>query len=223
MSRIGMQINQLRTKKGMTQKQLANKVGVSEKYINEVESGRKIINDMLIKKISKALDVKLSESLIYDDKPCEIKNESNKAIKANNSSNTTQEVWNDAFSSVLKEVPIYKYSLDKPIKTRLLPVVSNKIEGYSKDKVFFVEIEDDEMIGFRIAKGDIAFCYRTHEIGKNGTYLIEYNGKRHIRQIKRLDSNKILLISNKNNLVTDTISIKEILVLAKLIKLEINL
>lgn len=223
MSRIGMQIKQIRAKKGITQKQLAKKLGVSDKYIDEVEIGKKVINDALIKKISKILEVDINDSMMYESEDTKkeqiVKTESTKVKQDKD----TQVIWNDAFASVLKQVPFYKYTLDKPISTRQMPIISNKIEGYNKDKVFFVEIEDDDMLGFRIAQGDVVFCYMTHELENNGIHLVEYNERRCIRQIKRLDSVNALLISNKNSLKTDTVSIKDIKILAKLIKLEIKL
>lgn len=44
-----------------------------------------------------------------------------------------------------------------------------------------------------------------------------------IRQIKKLDGNKILLISNKGSISTETVNSKEIKLLAKLDLLEIKL
>lgn len=41
MSRIGQDINKVRLKKGMTPKQLAKALGVSERYILDIESGKK--------------------------------------------------------------------------------------------------------------------------------------------------------------------------------------
>ena len=43
MSRVGEKIKEARLKSGMTQKVLAKKLGVAEKFINEVETGRRII------------------------------------------------------------------------------------------------------------------------------------------------------------------------------------
>ena len=51
MSRIGEKIKNLRNKKGLTQKQLSKKLGVSESFINDIELGRKIINESLMTKL----------------------------------------------------------------------------------------------------------------------------------------------------------------------------
>ena len=43
MSRVGQRIKEARLKSGMSQKVLAKKLGVAEKYINDVELGRKVV------------------------------------------------------------------------------------------------------------------------------------------------------------------------------------
>jgi hypothetical protein len=134
-----------------------------------------------------------------------------------------QEVWNDAFSSVLKNVAIYKYDLASATGIRQMPIISNKIEGHALDKVLFLEIENDDLLGFRICTGDIAFAHLTHEIENNAITLVDYNGERVLRQIKKLDGNKILLISNKGSMKTDTVLHNEIKVIARLDRVEFKI
>ncbi|OOB75479.1 DNA-binding protein [Clostridium haemolyticum] len=221
MSRIGSKIREARLKSNITEKQLAKKIGVSEKFIKEVESGKKVINESVMGKISKVLgkdlnDVTMSfEAQFYEEEKSQ--NTNKKTVE------TINDVWNDALGSVLKPVPVYGYDMARIIEMRKLPIVGNKVEGHAKDKVLFLKVEDDDMIGSRIAKGDIAFGYITHEIENNALCLIEYNGERHIRQIKKLDSNKLLLISNGNSLRTETITVRDIKVLVRLEKIEIKL
>ncbi|MFU0825653.1 S24 family peptidase [Clostridium sp.] len=225
MSRVGSKIREARLNLKMTEKQLAKKLGVSEGFIKEVESGRKVVNESVMDKISKVLgkdfnDITMSfeaetfEEVIDEKKG---KRENKKTVEEVN------DVWNDAFSSVLKAVPIYGYDMNKALALRQMPVINNKIEGHSKDKVLFLQIEDDDMIGYRISKGDIAFGHITHEIENNAICLIERGDKRYIRQIKKLDSSKLLLISNSSTLRTETVGIKDIKVLVRLDRVEIAL
>lgn len=234
MSRIGEKIKNTRIDLGMSQKQLAKKLGVAESFINEVELGRKIINEALINKISKVLgkninDISMSieEETAQEEKTVErreITLNNNKTNKAKSKElGEVNELWNEAFSSVLKTVPIYKYDLKQSVGTKLLPIISNKVEGFSQDKVFYLQIEDDDMIGFRIDKGDIGFAHLTNQIDNNGIYLIEYNSERAIRQIKKLDSNKLLLISNRGSVRTETVNIKDIHIIGKIERIEIKL
>ena len=68
MSRVGERIKSVREKSGLTQKALAKKLGVAEKFINEVETGRKILNEALIEKVSKVLNTDLNDiSMVVTD------------------------------------------------------------------------------------------------------------------------------------------------------------
>lgn len=239
MSRVGQDINKLRLQKGMSPKQLAKKLGVSEGYILDIESGRKIINDEMIGRVSKALDFELgpiglfasenslgannkqddsripsSESVIRTGVKSETKSVSQQPV---------QEVWDDAFGNILKTVPVYTYKMDKIIDKKLLPIEKNKVLGFQKEKVFYLIIEDTDMAGFRIFKGDKAFSVLTNEIESDGFFLVEYNEMRAVRQVKSLQADKLLLICNKGTLITETINKKDIKVLARLVKLEIEL
>lgn len=224
MSRVGSKINSLRIAKGLTQKQLAKMIGVSENFIIEVESGKKVLSDDLMKRVSKALGEEVSElSMVIPEKTPEKEEKATARSMVKPPQQDIQKVWNDAFESVLKAVPVYDYSLDKSLNVRQLPIVSNKIEGYAKDKVVYIEIQDNDMIGFRILRGDLAFAYLTGEIENNSVCLVEYNGERAVRQLKKLDGDRIMLLSNNGKLVTETISARNLKVLARLVKLEIKL
>ncbi|MHB8063250.1 MAG: helix-turn-helix domain-containing protein [Ruminiclostridium sp.] len=243
MSRIGQEINKLRLQKGMSSKQLAKKLGVSEGFVLEIESGKKIINDDMIGRVSKALDFELGPIGLFasDDKLGQVQTQtddssSRTSLRTGASDNTAstaatkasvqqpvQEVWDDAFGNILKTVPIYDYRMDKIIDKKLLPIEKNKVEGFQKEKVFYLNIEAGDMVGFRIFKGDRALCVLTNEITSDGIFFVEYSGTRAVRQVKRLQADKLLLICNKGSLITETISTKDIKVLARLIKLEIIL
>ena len=55
MSRLGDLIRLERTRQKLTYKQVARKCGVSEKYLEEVESGRRIIQDDQARRILKTM------------------------------------------------------------------------------------------------------------------------------------------------------------------------
>lgn len=218
MSRVGNRIKEVRESKAISQKQLGKKIGVSENFINEVEMGKKIINEKFLEKISKILGEEIEDTSVSFQADEYVEERKPKLERP--SVGKVNEVWNDAFSSVLKDVSIYKYDLAKAIGVKQMPIISNKVEGYAQDKVLFLEIENDDMLGFRICSGDIAFAHLTHEIENNAISLVDYNGERVLRQIKKLDSNKILLISNRVSLRTDTVKHNDIKIIAKLDRVE---
>jgi transcriptional regulator with XRE-family HTH domain len=221
MSRVGDRIKAVREAKAISQKQLGKKIGVSESFINEIEMGRKVINEKFLEKISKILGEEIEDTSISFHAEEQVEERKPKLERP--SQEKVNEVWNDAFSSVLKNVSIYKYDLAKAIGTKQMPIISNKVEGYAQDKVLFLEIENDDMLGFRICSGDIAFAHLTHEIENNAISLVDYNGERVLRQIKKIDSNKILLLSNRGSLKTETVQHKDIKVIAKLDRVEFKL
>lgn len=227
MSRVGEKIKEARLKSGLSQKQLAKKLGVAEKFINEVEIGRRVAPESLIEKAAKILNtdfndisMNAADEVLQEEK----KNLRGTAAKRNiNKNNELDQVWTNAFSSVLKNVPIYDYSLSSNKGFKEMPIHSNKIEGFAQDKVIYLEIENDEMSGFRMLKGDLAFAYLTKEIVNNGIFLVDYKGKRAIRQIKALGNSKLLIVSNGGSLLTETVEQKEIDIIARLMRLEIKL
>lgn len=223
MSRVGERIKEAREKSGMTQKALAKKLGVAEKFVNEVETGRKIINESLISKVSKVLNTDLNDiNMVVTDEELQKELKAEKQLRQTKLADVN-EVWNQAFGSVLKNVPIYDYSLAQVKGYKQLATASNKIDGHTANKVFYLKIENNDMTGYRIQENDLALCYSIKEIENNSICLVEFNGKRVIRQIKKLDNVKALLISNNGSMRTETANIKEVKAIAKLYRIEFDL
>jgi len=57
---IGQLIKRTRKKKGFTQKELGEKMGVSESAINRLESGERSLNIQTLNRVAEALMVRLS-------------------------------------------------------------------------------------------------------------------------------------------------------------------
>ncbi|MDK0741946.1 XRE family transcriptional regulator [Clostridium perfringens] len=223
MSRVGERIKEAREKSGMTQKALAKKLGVAEKFVNEVETGRKIINESLISKVSKVLNTDLNDiNMVVTDEELQKELKAEKQVRQTKPAEVN-EVWNQAFGSVLKNVPIYDYSLAQVKGYKQLATASNKIDGHTANKVFYLKIENNDMTGYRIQENDLALCYSIKEIENNSICLVEFNRKRVIRQIKKLDNVKALLISNNGSMRTETANIKEVKSIAKLYRIEFDL
>ncbi|AMN37047.1 S24 family peptidase [Clostridium perfringens] len=223
MSRVGERIKEAREKSGITQKALAKKLGVAEKFVNEVETGRKIINESLISKVSKVLNTDLNDiNMVVTDEELQKELKAEKQVRQTKPAEVN-EVWNQAFGSVLKNVPIYDYSLAQVKGYKQLATASNKIDGHTANKVFYLKIENNDMTGYRIQENDLALCYSIKEIENNSICLVEFNGKRVIRQIKKIDNVKALLISNNGSMRTETANIKEVKAIAKLYRIEFDL
>ncbi|ENZ00442.1 hypothetical protein HMPREF1092_02609 [Clostridium thermobutyricum] len=224
MSRVGERIKEARLKSNMTQKALAKKLGVAEKYINEVELGRKVAQESFIDRAAKILKADLNDiSMVVTDKDLMDERKAASNFKPQKTKIEKNDVWENAFSSVLRNVPIYDYNLKNVLGHKELPIHSNKVEGYPQDKVLYIKIQDDEMSGFRMLEGDLVFAHLVSELNSNGFFLVNHKGENKIREIKRLDNSKVLLMSNRGGLMTETVEVKNLQVIAKLDKIEINL
>ena len=237
MSRIGSKIKAIRTEKGMTQKQLAKKLGVAEGFISEVEEGRRILNDLLIERVSRVLGQNIEDQMLMEVEQKEEKLTGKKDIidikkaaaqkfeesQRSEQLQNIQPVWNQALEGILKAVPVYTYSMTETLDTRPLPVIANKIDGHAKDKVLYIKIQDNDMIGYRLRAGDLVYGHIHHEIENNAICLVQYNNKRVIRQIRKLDNQHILCLSNPGSLNTETVALKDLEVLVRFEKAEIKL
>lgn len=63
--RIGENIKQMRDKKGWTQEELAEKLGIGQTMIGHIERGRKLPSLMLAIDIAKALDCTMNDILCF--------------------------------------------------------------------------------------------------------------------------------------------------------------
>jgi len=227
LSRVGEKIKEARLKSGMTQKVLGKKLGVSDKYINEIEMGKKVVQESFIDKVAKVLNADLNDiNMVVSDEALEQEARTSRVVEKKivpKVISEVSEVWTDAFSSVLKKVNIYDYNISTPTGGKDLPNYSNKVEGYPADKVLYLKIQNNDMAGFRIMKDDLAFGHLVKEISNNGIFLIEYKGERIIRQIKTIGNSKILLVGNQGAVTTETVEINNIVVIAKLERIEIRL
>lgn len=229
MSRIGDKIKKARLEKKMELKSLAKLCGVSESYLSGVESGKKVLNDSMIKKISNVLNVSLEESLYVEE---EIKEEPPKVVREavrrdepvkRVSMEEASPGWQSAFSNIIKDIPVYNIDMNEIKGYKHLPVMEKKVEGYNPEKLIYVLVPDNSLSGFRLKKGDRVMVVLNHEIYNNGLCLLEYNGKKAIRLARRLDGDRIMLLSHRDEVRGETVSIKEVKILGHCVKAEIDL
>lgn len=66
LQKLGNELKILRKAQGLTQEELAEKVGVHATYIGKIEGGKSNPSVRMIFRISRALDVKLSKVFEFD-------------------------------------------------------------------------------------------------------------------------------------------------------------
>lgn len=221
LSRVGIRIKTARELQNISSKQLAKKCGVSQSYIDDIESGKKVISDSIIKRLSGLLNIDFSDSLYTEGDDVEEAQKVNRE-KVEKPKKVVEE-WENAFSSIIRDIPVYNMSMDKALEHRHLPIIDKKVEGYNPDKLVFIKAPDNSLSGFRIRKDDIVMVVLNSEIPGSGFCIMEYDGIRAIRSVKKLDGNKVLILSHHDNVKTETKDIREIKVLGHCIRVEIDL
>lgn len=227
MSRIGNKIKEERTKKGLTPKQLGKKCGVTESFILEVESGKKIINERLIAQISKALGVNLEENISLEPAKEEIserpKIKKTEIAVVKREAVEPLEQWDFALANIIKKIPIYDVQMEKVKGHKSFPIIERKVEGFSPDKLVYIELADQSMTGFHMQQGDRVLVFLNNQWADNGFYLLEADGVRMIRKLKRAEGNKLQLVSYIHEPKSVTKELKEIKILGRCIRIEIDL
>ncbi|KAB3532833.1 XRE family transcriptional regulator [Alkaliphilus serpentinus] len=222
MNRLAAIIKEARLKAKLTEKQLAKKCGLSEAYIIQIESGKKVINEKAAENILNKLGKKLES--VYDQieaketpvKAKEIKEEKKEAYTPIEPTHQ----WADALANIIKKFPIYDIANNKVVGFKDLPVIDKKIEGFHWEKLMFLQVDNDEMEALRIKRNDIITISLTKEIHNGSVYLIEVNKKRILRQLRREQNNRVVLstgVKGENPVITD---LNKVEVIGKCVKVE---
>ncbi|WP_168198202.1 helix-turn-helix domain-containing protein [Crassaminicella thermophila] len=225
MSRIGDKIKEERIKKGLSPKQLARKCGVAESFIIDVETGKKIISEQQLKQLSKILGKNLEEDVTLE--PTKEKEET-KPKKVQPSPQKRPAVvplnqWEEALSNIIKKVPIFDIDMKQIKGYKSFPIINRKVEGFNPDKLVYIEVPDEKLNPLRIHKGDKVLIYLNKEFVHNSLALVEYEGKKKLRKIKRAEGNKVKLITSLDETKTIIKDLKDIKIIGRGIRIEIEL
>lgn len=201
MSRLGDMIKQERLRAGWSQKQLAKKSGVSESFINEVEAGTKIIADTqatrILKVLGKSNEVFADFEAKADGMPVAEPVRTvvrPKVVKEPLSSAPAQpaDAWVGALGNLMHAVPVKDVN-GKIVDSITLPVKSGRIEGVLADKVFYLTIPDDSMMGYRIRRRDRVLVLPATVPVDDSIMVFLSEGKYYLRKIKLQDNGRALM------------------------------
>jgi len=230
MARVGDELKKSREESGMTLKQVAKKLGVSESFVSEVEQGRRVINEDLIKRFSKVFDKKIAtiglgsleetaaQSESFERTKAAIKKEVYVAPKT-----PVNDLWNQAFGENIKNVPIYDYEMKNPVAHKSHVVENRKIDGHPMDKVAMLKVENDDLKGYRIHKGDLVTGVEAKDIQGTQIMLITYKGKNILRKVRNLNNGNVELLNFNESQRSEIVPIKEVKTVLKLYKVEVSL
>ena len=234
MNRLGQKVEKARIQKGWTPKVLAKKAGISESYLVEAEDGKKIMNENLVNRISKILKVNLNDSGdIYaseqetgNKKPAGTAPRGSEdaplpARQAHTLAGSPTPQWEQAFSTVLKDVQVYTQDLSRVLCQKNLVIQDNKVEGIPVNKAFFVRIEQEtDLDRPELRKGDLVLVQKTGAVETAGVYIVRFQNRIRIGEIKPLGGALFLLGSRRGNREAETANARDLTVIGKCIKAE---
>lgn len=169
MSRLGDMIRKERETRKIPAKQVAKKAGISEGFLLDVETGRKIVESATAQRILKAMGAAEDTLEAMDDAVRTPAPQVQAAAAAPKNAQRTpvrtpaaekapvSGQWLDALGGIVRAVPVLD-ELGKQVAIRLEATENGKIAGIVADKVFYHRVEDDSL-------------WRTHSI-KNGDLLL---------------------------------------------------
>jgi len=243
MSRLGDLILLERTRQRMTPKQVAKKCGITEKYLLEVEGGKRIIGDDQARRILKSIGLRehneidftldeiaaavdLETIRIAQPKPAPAapspEPEARRVATTDAPGEAVGGIWLDALAGVLKAVPVYNAAWTQTDR-RLLPIEGGRIEGGAPEKVFFFLAPDDSLRGFRVLAGDLVLMAPAQSPVDDAIMLVEYRQRRALRKVRKLDASTVLLQSFDREYEAEPLSVHDVTFAGRAVRIEIFL
>jgi transcriptional regulator with XRE-family HTH domain len=229
MARVGEELKKSRLDAGFTVKQVAKKLGVTESFVNDVEMGRKVISEDIMNRFSKVLNKNIATmglGSLEEAAHTETVERTKETIKKEvyvAPKTPVNELWNQAFGENIKNVPVFDYGMKNPLAHRSHVVENKKIDGHPMDKVVMLQVENDDLKGYRIQKGDLVTGVEVKDIQGTAVMLISLKGKNILRKVRNLNNGTVELLTFNESQQSLIVPLKEIRTLLKLYKAEIRL
>ena len=239
MSRLGDLLHLERTRRQMTLKQVAKLCAVSEKYLDDVEKGKRIIQDEQARRILKRLGLthQTEENFSLDEIAATVdlhtiapalpaREPENPPAPRPVASLPAEEtagggIWLNALASVLCQVPVYNATW-KVMDHRSLASAGGKIEGGPANKVLYFLAPDDSMRGFRIMRDDLLLVVPAQSPIDDTVMLLNWRGHYMVRKVK-LSEGRLLLMSYDRALDAEPTQLSETTFVGRCVRLEARL
>lgn len=238
MSRLGDLIHLERTRRKLSPKQVAKLCAISEKYLLDVESGARIIQDEQARRILKkmGLEQQTEADFSLDDIAATvdlhtvapaIAPKPKEDMPARPVASLPAEddphggIWLDALASVLREVPVYNAAW-QIVDHRTLAAAGGRIEGGAADKALYFLAPDDSMRGFRIVRGDLLLVVPAHSPIDGAVMLLRWRGHVAARKIK-LSGDRLMLLSYDREIDAEPAQMADVTFIGRCARLEASL
>lgn len=243
MSVVGTNIKNARTKKNMSLKEVAKKCGVSELFLSDIESGKRVPNTQVISSISKVLGIQIDaiEPSYFSDyfssdpqetKPAEpARPERHVVYKAEERSQPVANTLSDAFSKAVRKIPVLNkitagkkvpYEMDI-VDSKFEPVFQTKGNNVAGEAFIYFIVQDNSMSGTRILKNDLALVFLTDSYFDKDILLIVHQNRTYIRRCKNIEDKRVLLYPENPDYDALILEKKDIQVVGKLVRVEFKL
>jgi len=221
MNKTAEKIKLARLKKNMTPKQLAKKCGLTANYIEQVESGKKIISESIASKIFKVLEMKpdalSQEAMARREEYVRKRPKPQPVQKVQHTAVDHAPSWSGALDNILRKYTVYNAHTKKEVGVKTIPTLEKKVEGYHCDKISFIEVFDNTMSSYNILEDDILMLFLTKDITNDKIYYFEYENTPYVRKLRKEQNKKVSLYSDNQTLMVDLDKIK---LIGKVVKLE---
>lgn len=236
MSRLGDLLHLERTRRKLSLKQVAKMCGISDKYLQDVESGSRIIPDDQARRILKKMGLEQTSEAAFtlDDIAATVdlqaaisptpkqtpnrqeQRQDAEPVKADGS------IWLDALRGVLQHVPVYN-AVMKEVDSRLLPVKNGKIEGAPAEKVYYFKAPDMRLRGYRVQTGDLLLIVPTQAAEDGKIMLFDTPQGKQLFMVKILPRYQLLLQTFDRQSESEIINLADALILGRCVRLEAEL
>lgn len=233
MNPIASRIRESRLKAGLSEKQLAKKCGLSASYIEQIEAGKKIINEAAAANILKVFGDSVESAFgSYLDEAETVQTAAPKRpaatpVKAAVKSPEPVQVeandqWAGALSGIIKRFPVTDLRSGKVAGEKELPVLNKRIEEIPWEKLLFFMASDDDAEAHRIRKGDTLWVHGMEQHQQEGLYIIERQGRRQVALLKK-EYGQIQLLKSANDKRPETLDAKSFKIIGRCVRAEFAL
>lgn len=242
MSVIGTNIKNVRIKKNLSLKEVAKKCGMTELFLSDVESGKRVPNTQVINAISKAMGVQVdaiepsyfSDYFDENEKPKKeevFEAKPAKAVSKQAAADYADSSLSSAFTKATRKIPVLNkltpgkkvpFEMDV-IDNKFEPVFQNKNNQVAGDDFIYFVVPDNSMSGTRILKNDLALVFMTDSIFDKDIILFTYNNKAYIRRVKTLEDKKLLLFPENPDFEVVVAEKKDVQIVGKIVRIEFKI